>query len=61
MDQDYILQLESEKNILNVEVSAIRKKLALALIALEAIEDSNRADIAKLALIELKNIDYSIS
>ena len=61
MDKDYILQLESEKNILNVEVSAIRKKLALALIALEAIEDPNRADIAKLALIEIKNIDYSIS
>ena len=61
MDQEYVLRLESEKNILYSEVNVMRKKLSLALIALEAIEDSNRADIAKLALIEIKNIDYSIS
>lgn len=61
MDQEYILQLETERNVLNTEVSVMRKKLSLALTALEAIEDSNRADIAKLALLEMKNIDYSIS
>ncbi len=61
MDQEYILQLEAEKNVLNTEVSVMRKKLSLALTALEAIEDSNRPDIAKLALLEIKNIDYSIS
>ena len=61
MDQEYILQLETEKNVLNTEVSVMRKKLSLALTALEAIEDSNRPDIAKLALLEIKNIDYSIS
>ena len=60
MDQEYILRLETEKNVLNTKVNAMRKKLSLALIALEAIEDSNRTDIAKLALIEIKNIDYSI-
>lgn len=58
MDQDYILQLEGEKNILNSRVDKIGKKLSLALIALEAIEESNRAEIAKIALIEIKNIDY---
>ena len=61
MDLEYILQLETEKNVLNTEVGVIRKKLSLALTALEAIEDSNRPDIAKLALLEIKNIDYSIS
>jgi len=61
MDQEYILQLETEKNVLNTEVSVMRRKLSLALTALEAIEDSNRPDIAKLALLEIKNIDYSIS
>ena len=61
MDQEYILQLEAEKNVLNTEVSVMRRKLSLALTALEAIEDSNRPDIAKLALLEIKNIDYSIS
>lgn len=54
MDQEYILQLEAEKNVLNTEVSVMRKKLSLALTALEAIEDSNRPDIAKLALLEIK-------
>ena len=58
MDQDYILQLEGEKNILNSRVDKIGKKLSLALIALEAIEESNRAEIAKIALSEIKNIDY---
>ena len=58
MDQDYILQLEGEKNILNSRVDKIGKKLSLALIAIEAIEESNRAEIAKIALIEIKNIDY---
>ena len=58
MDQDYILQLEGEKNILNSRVDKIGKKISLALIALEAIEESNRAEIAKIALIEIKNIDY---
>lgn len=58
MDKDYILQLEVEKNILHSRVGNIEKKLSLALIALEAIEESNRAEIAKIALIEIKNIDY---
>ena len=61
MDKEYILQLETEKNVLNTEVGVIREKLSLALTALEAIEDSNRPDIARLALLEIKNIDYSIS
>ena len=38
----------------------MKKKLSLALTALEAIDDSKRADIAKLALAEIRNIDYSI-
>ena len=60
MDQEYILHLETEKNVLNTAVSIMRKKLALALTALEAIDDSERVDIARLALAEIKNIDYSI-
>ena len=60
MDQEYILHLETEKNVLNTAVKAMKKKLSLALTALEAIDDSKRADIAKLALAEIRDIDYSI-
>tara|TARA_R100000808_G_C2087713_1_gene109264 strand:+ start:507 stop:656 length:150 start_codon:yes stop_codon:yes gene_type:complete len=39
-------------------ISKTNKKLIVAMEALEAIEESGRADIAKKAIEEIKNIDF---
>ena len=58
MTREYIYQLEVEKNVLADAISKTNKKLAIAMLALEAIEDSGRVDIAKKAMEEIKNIDF---
>jgi len=58
MSQEYIFQLETEKNMLADSFSKTNKKLIIALEALEAINDSGRTDIALKAIKEIKNIDY---
>ena len=58
MEREYIFQLENEKNVLADTISKTKKKLAVAMLALEAIDESGRADIAMKAMVEIKNIDF---
>ena len=58
MTREYIFQLENEKNVLADTISKTKKKLAVAMLALEAIDESGRADIAMKAMVEIKNIDF---
>ena len=58
MIREYIFQLENEKNVLADAISKTRKKLAVAIEALEAINESGRVDIAMKAMKEIKSIDF---
>ena len=58
MTREYIFQLETEKNMLADTISKTRKKLIVAMEALEAIHESGRPDIAMKAIEEIKNIDF---
>ena len=58
MSQEYIFQLETEKNMLADSISKTNKKLIIAIEALEAIEESGIADIAKAAIKEINNVDF---
>ena len=58
MSQEYIFQLETEKNMLADSISKTNKKLIIAMEALEAIEESGTADIAKAAIKEINNVDF---
>tara|TARA_R100001163_G_C4870259_1_gene72382 strand:- start:137 stop:328 length:192 start_codon:yes stop_codon:yes gene_type:complete len=58
MSQEYIFQLETEKNMLADSISKTNKKLIIAMEALEAIEESGIADIAKAAIKEINNVDF---
>ena len=58
MSQEYIFQLETEKNMLADSISKTNKKLIIAMEALEAIEESGIADIANEAIKEINNVDF---
>ena len=58
MSQEYIFQLETEKNMLADSISKTNKKLIIAMEALEAIEESGIADIAKAAIKEIINVAF---